>query len=94
MNDTLDLEDRLRQLAAAVPPPEVPVEDDLARGRRRLGVQRLLITGGAVAAVAVIALGIGIGQAAMDESSEPGPAAPGGVDPTTHRHREGPEHEA
>ncbi len=76
MNDILDLEDRLRELAAAVPSPEVPVEDDLARGRRRLGVQRLLTTGGAVAAVAVIALAIGIGQSVTDKSSGSGPAGP------------------
>ena len=45
-----DIDQRLRGLGAKIPTPDVPLEDDLARGRRRLGLHRLLVTGGTVAA--------------------------------------------
>ncbi len=79
MNDTLDLDDRLRALAAAVTPPETPLEQDLQRGRSRLRRTRLLVTGGAAAGVAAIALGVGLTNAALDsrDSSPAGPATQG-----------------
>jgi hypothetical protein len=86
MNNTLDLEDRLRELAAAVPPPATPLEQDLERGRSRLRRTRLLVTGGAAAGVAAIALGVGLTNAALDarDSSPTGPATQG-VEPATPR---------
>lgn len=68
-----DIDQRLRELGTSVPAPDVPLEDDLARGRRRLGTRRLLATGGTVAGVAVIALGITLAGSIIDD----GP----GVDP-------------
>ncbi len=75
MNDTLDLEQRLRELAATVPAPTTPVEQDLERGRRRVRRTRWLATGGAAAGVAAIALGVGLAGSVSDPSgSEPAPA--------------------
>ena len=48
-------------------PPDVPLEEDLARGRRRLGLHRLLVTGGTVAAVAVISLGVALAGNVFDD---------------------------
>lgn len=49
-----DLGDRLHQLASRVPPPVVPVRDDLTRGRRRRRRVQLAVVGGAALAVAVV----------------------------------------
>ena len=78
MNDTLDLETRLRELAASVPPPSTPVEQDLERGRRRMRRTRFLVTGGAAAGVAAIAIAAALTGAALDA---PGTAPDG---PATH----------
>lgn len=76
MNDHLDLDDRLRDLAAAVPPPTTPVEQDVERGRRRLRRTRWLVSGGAAAGVAVVALGVGLAGTLADDgpSTSPAPA--------------------
>lgn len=74
MNDTLDLEQRLRDLAGSVPTPATPVEQDLERGRRRVRRTRWLATGGGAAGVAVLALAVGLVGAATD----PGGTTPSG----------------
>lgn len=49
-----DLGDRLHQLASRVPPPVVPVRDDVTRGRRRRRRVQLAVVGGAALALAVV----------------------------------------
>ncbi|HWM74143.1 MAG TPA: hypothetical protein VNQ53_10410 [Nocardioides sp.] len=69
-----DIDQRLHQLGTTIPTPDVPLEDDLARGRRRLGLHRLLVTGGTVAGVAVISLGIALAGNVFDDGPSAGPA--------------------
>lgn len=92
MNDNLDLDQRIRDLAAAVPPPATPLEQDLARGRGRLRRTRFLATGGAVAGVAAIALGIGLTGAALDtrDAAPNGPASQG-VEPAPPKQKAAPD---
>ena len=73
MNDTLDLEQRLRDLAAAAPVPPTPLEQDLERGHRRLRRARLLAGAGAAVGVAAVALAVGLVGTAT-ESGDPVPA--------------------
>jgi len=70
-----DIDQRLHELGSTIRPPAVPLEEDLARGRRRLGMQRILTTGGAVAGVAVIALGVTVVANLGDDGSSLGPAS-------------------
>ena len=56
MNDHLDLDQRLRELGAEIPPPAVPLNEDLARGRSRVRRHRLLAAAGTAAAVAIVGL--------------------------------------
>ncbi len=75
MNHELELDQRIHELGAAMTAPDVPLEEDLARGRRRLGRQRLLVTGGAVAGVVVIALGTTLVGGPDEGRASLGPAA-------------------
>ena len=70
-----DIDQRLQELGAKIPTPDVPVADDLARGRRRLGVHRLVVTGGTVVAVAVIAAGVALAGEVFDDGPSAGPAS-------------------
>ncbi|HET9420250.1 MAG TPA: hypothetical protein VFO49_03865 [Nocardioides sp.] len=73
-----DIDRRLHQLGATIRTPHVPLEDDLARGHRRLGLHRWLVTGGTVAGVTVIALGVALAGDVLDDgpSSAPPASAP------------------
>jgi hypothetical protein len=74
MNETVDLDRRLRELGGAIRTPDTPLQEDLARGRRRLRLHRWLTGGGAVAGVAVIALGVTLLGGSMDGRASIGPA--------------------
>ncbi|MCW2791469.1 MAG: hypothetical protein JWO76_567, partial [Nocardioides sp.] len=52
-----DLDDRLRRLAAGLAAPDVPADDDVSRGRRRLVRQRLAIGGACLATATALGLG-------------------------------------
>lgn len=71
----LDLDRQLRELGDAVPAPPVPLEEDLARGRRRLRVHRALALGGVVAGVAVVALAVPLVGDSVAGDSGTGPAS-------------------
>ncbi len=85
-----DIDQRLQELGAKIPTPDVPVADDLARGRRRLGLHRLLVTGGTVAAVAVIAVGVALAGDVFDDGASAGPASTPSSAPSP-RHRSSPK---
>ncbi len=74
-----DIDQRLHQLGTTIRTPDVPLEEDLARGRRRLGLHRLLVTGGTVAGVAVISLGVALAGSVFDDGPSAGPAGPAGA---------------
>jgi len=94
MTDPVDLDRRLHELGAAITTPDVPLEDDLARGRRRLGLHRWLAVGGTVAAVALIALGVTLAGSSVDGSASIGPAGtPTSTSPETPRTSEPPANE-
>lgn len=54
------LERRLQELAQGIATPDTPVAADVARGRRRLVRGRLAAGGGALAVLAVVAVGLSI----------------------------------
>lgn len=70
-----DIDQRLRRLDATIPAPDVRLEDDLARGRRRLRRHRWLVTGGTVAGVSVIALGVALAGDVLDDGPSSAPPA-------------------
>lgn len=72
MNDHLDLDQRLRELGAEIPPPDVPLNEDLARGRSRVRRHRLLAAAGTAAAVAIVGLVGTVGPELVSADEQPG----------------------
>ena len=65
------IDQRLHDLATRVPAPEVPVADDLARGRRRVRRTRLAAAGAALATLAVIGGAAGAAPALLGADHGP-----------------------
>jgi hypothetical protein len=86
-----DIDQRLRRLSATIPTPEVPLEDDVARGRRRLRLHRWLVTGGTVAGVGVLALGVALGGNLLDDGHSSAPPAGAPSSPPTPGPSQSPE---
>ena len=88
--DQFDLDARFAELAARIDAPDVPVTDDLQRGRRRQLRQRLVVAGAVVATVAVVGSAVATtpdllrtdsGPDLVDRTGTPPPSPSG--DPTT-----------